>query len=233
VDSEQRLRRLQQEAAALIRRPAAATGADGTGMVEVRVDDAGRLSQVDIHREWGYRIGDESLGRAVLAAFADAGSRRATEWAEAVQRPAVVGRAETDAAPPRRRPERPLAGFEERAATLRELTDLMDGALAEIDTLTDRLETLAQRTVEASSATGRVTVRLTGAQLIEVDITQRWLRLAPTGREIADEIEAACRRAYEIEAELAADAAAQAPRTAAVRALARDPQEFVRRLGLG
>ncbi|MDT5049043.1 MAG: hypothetical protein QOG75_4941, partial [Mycobacterium sp.] len=218
------------DGAALLHRPAAATGVDPSGTVEVRVDDAGRLSQVDVHRDWGRRVGD-ALGQAVLAAFSDAVTRRAAQWATAMSGPPVSeSPGDHDPAPHRR--SSPRAGDAQRAQMLRELTELMDGALGELDALAERLETLAQRAVEGRSPTGRVTARLTGTHLTGLEIALRWLRLGPTGREIGAEIEAACREAYETQAGLAADAAAQASHTAAVRELARDPHEFVRRLGL-
>jgi len=227
MNDAEKLRQLREQAASLLSSPPTAIGSDDSGLVEVQLDSGGRVVAVEVHREWMRRLGPDALGRAVVAAAADAITRRATAFAspvpsfEAPPAPRPVA-----APPPPRDPER-------RGAELLGLMSTLDKALAEIDTLTERLEALATREIAGGSASGRVTVTMTGAQLVTVELDGRWLRQEPTGRQVADEIESACRQAYSSLARQTEAAEAQSPHVAEVRALTRDPQEFVRRLGLG
>jgi DNA-binding protein YbaB len=225
LDSVERLRRLQREAESQIRRPEAATGTDASGTVQVRVDDAGRLDAVEIHEDWQRRLGAESIARAVLTAAGDAVARRAMNWAERTPRPPDSGPA-TAATPP----TRSSAG---RAESMHELVQMLSRALAELDTLAGQLRTAAGRQVTGCSSSGRVTVTVAGSQVVEVTIDTGWLRSAPGGRQVADEIQSACREAYDAEAANLATAMKQAPHATAVRDLAQNPKELLRRLGLG
>lgn len=233
MNDADRLRELQQDAASMIRQPAAAGGADETGTVEVRIDSAGRLGGVEIHRDWSRRLGAESIGSAVVAAIADAVTKRASAWAEDAGQPSAASLPETAPTAPARRMEAQRGSNHDRSVALHDLMAMVNGALAEADALMERLEALAQRPIVGRSGAGRVTVTVTGSQIVNIEIQLRWLQQEPIGRQIADEIEAACRQAYEIEAKLAADAAARSPHVAELRDLAHDPQELVRRLGLG
>ncbi|MBO3736943.1 hypothetical protein [Actinoplanes flavus] len=73
-----------------------------------------------------------------------------------------------------------------------------------------------------------MTVTLTGPNLTGVEVEDRWLRSDADGRDIADEVESACRQGYRAIDDEAA--AAPTPHLDAIRDLARDPQEFLRRL---
>jgi len=229
MNDAEKLRQLREQAASLLSGPPTAIGSDDTGLVEVQLDSGGRVVAVEVHREWMRRLGPDALGRAVVAAAADAITRRATAFADQLAAPAPT----PSFAPPLPPLSPSSRDPERRGAELLGLMSTLDKALAEIDTLTDRLETLAAREIAGGSASGRVTVTMTGSQLVTVELDGRWLRQEPTGRQVADEIESACRQAYASLAQQTEAAEAQSPHVAEVRALTRDPREFVRRLGLG
>ncbi|MBB3093819.1 DNA-binding protein YbaB [Actinoplanes campanulatus] len=220
------LRRLQDTARSLVREPRPAIGMEETGTVEVRVDETGRLDAVEIHRDWRRRLSPEAVAPAVLAAAGDALTKQATAWAEAMQSPPPPVR---PAAGPTAPPVRPR--FEQAPdPRLHELLWTVTEAFAELRAYTEHAQAAAQRTTTGRSHSGRVTVTLTGSHLTTVEIDERWLRSEASGRQMADEIEAACRQAYRA---IAADdeaAAAGTPHLNEVRELARDSQNFIRRV---
>lgn len=231
MNDADRIRRLREQAESMLSAPPTVVGSDDTGLVEVQLDGAGRVTAVEVHREWARRLGPESIGRAVVSAAGDAVTRRATVFADQITNPAPAPARSPE---PRFSPEPdPPRDNERRGAQLLDLMSTLDQALAEIDVLTDRLEALATREITGRSASGRVTVTITGQQLVAVEPDGRWLREDPTGRQVADEIESACRTAYAAAAQQTEAAEAESPHVAEVRALTRDPREFVRRLGLG
>ncbi|GGN76087.1 hypothetical protein GCM10010112_47970 [Actinoplanes lobatus] len=220
------LRRLQSAAQSFVREPRSAIGMDETGTVEVRVDETGRLDAVEIHRDWRRRFSPEAVAPAVLAAAGDALAKQAAAWAEDVRRPPPPARPAAGPTGPAVRPRFDGAPDPRLHDLLRTVTE----AFAEIGAYAEHVQASAQRTTTGRSHSGRVTITLTGSHLTTVEIDERWLRSEASGRQVADEIEAACRQAYRA---IAADDEATSTRTPhldEVRRLARDPENFIRRV---
>ncbi|MBW6433846.1 YbaB/EbfC family nucleoid-associated protein [Actinoplanes hulinensis] len=227
MDQWDELRRLQREAGSLVHEPRPAIGADDTGTVEVRVDGAGRIDAVEVHRDWRRRLSPEAVGPAVLAAAGDALTKQATALAVDALRPSPPPRPPAESPGPPPSPHLSRDGPDPR---LHELLVTVTDAIGELHAYTEHMEAVATRTTIGRTRSGRVTVTFTGRHLTAVEIDFRWLGAEADGRQIADEVEAACREAYRVIAAEDEAAAARTPHLTAVRDLARDPREFLRRI---
>jgi hypothetical protein len=213
-------------------------GSDGSGLVEVGLDAAGRVAAVEVHRDWARRLGPELLGPAVVAAAADATARSAPSLAPAgplSAGPLSAGPVPAGPVPAGRLVSGPLVSGPRAIGSdgLRDLLSTLDAALAEVDVLVEGLVAVNAGEVVGAGASGRVSVTITGSRLAGVTFDRGWLADGPTGRQVGGEIEAACRSAYATVDRERAAAEARAPHVAEVLALVSDPGEFVRRLGLG
>ena len=62
MNDADRIRRLREQAESMLSAPPTVVGSDDTGLVEVQLDGAGRVTAVEVHREWARRLGPESIG---------------------------------------------------------------------------------------------------------------------------------------------------------------------------
>ncbi|MEV0898441.1 YbaB/EbfC family nucleoid-associated protein [Actinoplanes sp. NPDC049802] len=227
MDQWDELRRLQREAASLVREPRPAIGTDDTGTVEVRVDGTGLIDAVEVHRDWRRRLSPERVGPAVLAAAGDALSKQATALAEDALRPPRPSWPPVEAPGP---PPSPHVSQDGPDPRLHELMLTVTDAIGELHVYAEHMGAVANRTTIGRTHSGRVTVTFTGRQLTAVEVDSRWLAAEAGGQQVADEVQAACREAYRTIAAEDEAAAARTPHLSAVRDMARDPQEFLRRL---
>ncbi|MDW5324549.1 hypothetical protein [Plantactinospora sp. KLBMP9567] len=246
MDSERRFDVLRQQAESIGWRldinGVAGTGADGTGIVRARIDDAGRLSHIEIDRNWWHDLGPDRLRAAILEATTQAANDRLATWSARVaeraeirpssERPLSDGRQAGVPPQPHETERRTEEG--DRAGELIRMLELLRAAMSELDDHRQRVTEVARQSVTGHSENDRVTVRLTGGQLTDLEISRRWLhQQQPTGRTIAGEVEMACSEAYrqmdlQVESTFLAS-----PAVAEVRKIAANPAVLLRRLGLG
>jgi DNA-binding protein YbaB len=217
------------------------TGSDATGLVEVTVDARGRVTAVQVAAHWRNGVGVDGLASAVGEAI---------RAANAVMFGAVgtALRAESRRPAPPPRPPLPPTGTiagqldaasarsltsEGGAAAMNALADLMRTVNEGIAGLTAQLDTHVGTGYEGRSRAGHVTATVTGANVLrELRYDLRWLvnaRDHNIGRETTEALAAAHHGAGE---HTVAGMVAEGP-LAEVTALAQNPHELARRLGLG
>jgi DNA-binding protein YbaB len=227
--------RITSELTRLGAAPAQTDGWDSRRAVRVTVDGSGRVVDAELGLSWRDILEPAELGAAVVEAVDTAEADRMDAWKRATPQaadPADAGHGIpdlSDAGGPGR--FRSLSDPAVQEST-RELYYL---AMDAIDRLGEAGRAMDQATtdpVRGHSPDRLVTVTVDGGRVTAVDFDQSWLSKAP-----AVEITRRLRAAFE--------AAAQAgPESAAVKALddssirelrevSADPQELLRRLGLG
>jgi DNA-binding protein YbaB len=198
-------------------------GHDGAGAVRVTVGANGRVADIEIDRFWRSAVGEHGLSAAA--------------WTETVvQQPAAT----VDRAPRVRPPSgADVSGSgvpaDSHAArrSVEELISLLEGIEAELDVFERRVGERAQQQVVGRSPSHLVKVTVAGGgQLVDVDIQRRLMQRGDE-RSIARELRSAFHAAYERATSLKLDDLLGDGRLARMRALTSDPDELLRRLGLG
>jgi DNA-binding protein YbaB len=203
------------------------TGTDKTSSVTVALNARGLVTKVIVAGSWRDTMRPHQLGRAVLDAIDAGGQRLLSAWAsavaendgnrhvEAVAEPAVAVPAPSD---------------EARAATVQELFGLIEKLDNEFAGRTAGVVTVATAKTVGRSGGRHVAVTLTGKQISTVDINEEWLAVA-NHQDIANEVLAAIRAAYETARRTASEILANSAATQ-LQALTRDPAALLRRLGM-
>lgn len=210
------------------------TGSDDTGSVEVTIDARGRVVAVQVGSHWRHEVGVDGLSAAVGEAIQAAG-------AVMLEAADTALRAESQRPVPPARPPlpsgetvdaRPLTS-EAGEAAMSALADLMRTVNKGVETLTAQINTHVTTGYPGRSRAGHVTATVTGAGVLhDLRYDMRWLvnaRDHDVDRETTEALVAAHRRAGE---HTVADMVANGP-LAEVAALAQNPRELARRLGLG
>jgi DNA-binding protein YbaB len=214
-------------------------GTDESGTVRVRLDDAGRVQQVDIGRTWWRGVGPNRLAEAILRAAEQAATDRMQAWSDRVAaregcEPPVdwqspMNRQQTFASDRDRGV--PTAEGEGRVEELLRTYEITKAAMSEMDDYRHFLETRARLQVIGRSGGDRVTIAMAGGQLAEVEVSQRWLREQPSGQTVGSEVQAACQDAYNRAAQEESASLAGLPALAALRDVVADPGALLRRMG--
>lgn len=216
-------------------------GTDGSGIVTVRLGDAGQVRQVEVGRGWWRDVGPEGLSAAILDAMSRAANDRLVTWSERVAE-REASQPPVDWLPSERQPVAggsqrsgigDVAEESDRAEELMRMLDMLRAAMSELDSYRQRADDQARQPVEGRGEGGRVTVSMTAGQVTGLEISRRWLHEQPAGRVIADEIETACRDAYRQMELRSAATLATSPAVTEVRDLVASPTALLRRLGLG
>lgn len=188
---------------------------DDSGTVQITVDGRGRVSKVQVDRDWEDVVGVEGLGPAVLDAVNNAVMQRLAAWEIAVAdpgnasgaggggtrgRPAGGGASRTrpPAAPPpdRTAQQRQVPGSATPTDPAQVLAWL-ENFDAELDRFERRLTSRLHEETVGRSPGHHVTVTLTGGQVSAIDIDQRWLDRGAHPHRLGEEIRGAFEAAYE------------------------------------
>ncbi|GII23266.1 hypothetical protein [Planosporangium mesophilum] len=240
------LERLVDETALLERRARAAAGAaagargeDATGTVNITLDDAGRVSTVQVAARWSERVGAEALGDAVREAVQAAAVARLSAWgetfvddaAEAVPGPGSLDRDGLAERLHQLTSSGRMTAEDTRVALL-ELLALVEDMERGIDEVGERLPAVESAVHTGHSADRRVTVSLTGGgDVREIRYDRRWLAQAHEiniGRQTASAFAAA----YEAAARAGAAQLIAGSRLGQVQRATQDPLGLARRLRL-
>jgi DNA-binding protein YbaB len=204
------------------------TGHDATELVTVAVDADGRVTDVELDREWDRTIDPRTLGAAVVEAVNAATVHRVTEWADRV---AEAGEEPAEPEPPRT--HRPVT-INPSTAAVEDLLYLLHRVGQETNP-TDRgrrRDPVPARppVVKGRSEGGHVVVVLDGRTVTEVRVETNSMWLGGANHlEVASELRGAFEAAYRRAAE-EAPARRTDSAVAELQALTADPQEFVARL---
>jgi DNA-binding protein YbaB len=202
-------------------------GQDPAGQVTVSVDADGRVTDVELARDWDDTIDPRGLGAAVVAAVGAATTQRVTAWADR-----VASAADEPAEPEPPRTPAPVA-INPSPRVVEDMLYLLHrvGRETKPERGGRRPEPVPvpQRT-KGRSAGGHVTVVLDGRTVAEVRVETNTMWIGGANHlEVASELrgafEAAYRRAGEEAPARRSDGA-----VAELQALTADPQEFVARL---
>ncbi|WBU38694.1 hypothetical protein [Homoserinibacter sp. YIM 151385] len=234
ADLAETQRELSGLAGELRRRAAAmqpASGQDPEGAVTVHLDAEGGFDRVSLGEDWREDVGVDGLGPAVAQASQQAATARMQQWSdESIERP------EGEDAAPQPAPMSFRLGdptSTEARASLDQLRELAATAESQLEGFAAAIKA-AQNTETAGSSPDRSVRVVISANIVsKVEIDRRWAENASDGlieRTIADALRSASPERNP------ADAREQAwsgfPELAAVRELAHNPEDLMRRLGV-
>ncbi|MGX7676358.1 hypothetical protein [Plantactinospora sp. DSM 117369] len=206
----------------------------------MHLNDSGRVQRVDVSHTWWRDLSPERLAEAITTAANRAVVDRIRVWSERVaERADGEPPADWQSALIRCQGADPsdchhtgqIGVDESRVEELLRISDATNAAMSEMNDLRHRTDVRARQQVQGRSLADRVTVTLTGGQILRVDIDQRWLRKQPSGQAVASDLYEACQDAYDRIAQEDEAALGGLPGLAALRDLTVDPAALMRRLG--
>ncbi|AGL19148.1 hypothetical protein [Actinoplanes sp. N902-109] len=204
------------------------TGADDAGAVDVVIDESGQPAKVRISPDWARIVGVRGLGAAIVAALQSASHQRLAAWAQAVtEEPAPsTSVPQPSASEP---PAKPISA--QSLHGLRDLFDLIDGAIDELEQLQTGLERSAAQTDTATNSNHTVRISTLAGAVTAIEFDEEWLR-ASTSERIAVAVEQALSVSVQRAADRQHDAASKTPSLARAQQLTASPETLLRQAGL-
>lgn len=216
---------------------------DDSGAVQVTIDGQGRVTDVELDRDWEDVVGVDGLGSAVLEAVNNAILQRVAAWETAVAEPgsmppraADAGRGrvpDRDAPRPRPAPD-PTGGRQVPASAAptdpAQVLNWLENLGTELEGFERRLSTRLQQETVGRSPGHHVTVTLTGGQVSSIDLDRRWLGRGVHPLRLGEEIQGAFQSAYERDGGTSLEALLGDGPLGSLYALGNDPQKLWGRL---
>jgi DNA-binding protein YbaB len=157
-------------------------GADSTGCVRLKMNDAGRITDVDISALWRTRLGPKRLAAAVMEAL----GRAAGELIRAVERfePIRPSRhTQTQVADAGLRTHIDDVAQGRSSVAMHRLADLMDEVLAEVSHHLEQARSASERDYVGTDGRKHVKVMMLATGVISaVEIDEQWLASVSTER---------------------------------------------------